>query len=106
MPGTLGYWGCGFLGLEDLQGCLHADYAEDGREYRLFVMKPGAAFWKNESGRWTVSEARDGQRLFARKVPYSGTVVLKGTEELLLGVADLEGIEEALDVLGTVGGGR
>ena len=99
VPGSVAFAGGNFLGFEDLRSCLYADYkVADGDEYRLFVMKPGAAFLRNEDGKWTQSE-QDGQMLFSRKVPYSGVVVLLGDEERLVGVSGLEKVKSATELL-------
>lgn len=99
VPGTVAFAGANYLGFEDLGGCLYADYeGGDGDVYRLFVMKPSAAFLRNERGKWTRTE-RDGRLMFAREIPYRGVVVLMGDEARLIGVSGVEGIEAATDLL-------
>lgn len=99
VPGSVAFAGANYLGFDDLRACLHADYADGtGREYSLFVMKPGTAFLRNESGKWTRAEA-DGRLTFHRKVPYRGVVALMGDQEQLLGVAGLENLAQATAVL-------
>jgi hypothetical protein len=99
VPGSVAFAGGNFLGFEDLRSCLYADYkVADGDEYRLFVMKPSAAFLRNEGGKWTQSE-QEGQMLFSRTVPYSGVVVLLGDEERLVGVSGLEKVKSATELL-------
>lgn len=99
VPGSVAFAGGNFLGFEDLRSCLYADYkgAAD-QEYRLFVMKPSAAFLRNDNGKWNQSE-QDGQMLFSREVPYSGVVVLRGGEERLIGVSGLEDVKSATKLL-------
>ena len=99
LPGTVAFAGGDFLGFEDLRACLYADYEDaDGNGYRLFVMKPSAAFLRNESGKWEKSQ-RDGRMMFMRDIPYRGVVVLMGDQERLIGVSGLEGIEPAMELL-------
>ena len=99
VPGTVAFAGGDFLGFEDLRACLYADYEDaEGNEYRLFVMKPNAAFLRNERGKWTQTE-HDGRAVFTREVPYRGVVVLMGDQERLLGVSGVEEIELATGLL-------
>ena len=99
VPGSVAFSGINFLGFEDLRGCLSADYEDaDGAAYRLFVMKPNAAFLRNDSGKWAQSE-HDGRLMFTRQIPYSGVVVLLGDEERLIGVSGVDEIEAAIEVL-------
>ena len=99
VPGSVAFTGAGFLGFSDLNACLHADYkTEAGVAYRLFVMKPGAALLRNETGRW--QQGKDGVRLvFERKIPYSGVVVLLGDEEQMIGVSGFDQAGPALELL-------
>lgn len=102
LPGTVAFAGGDFLGFEDLRACLYADYEDDGGHgYRLFVMKPGAAFLGNESGKWARSE-RDGRLMFTREIPYRGVVVLMGSPERLIGVSGFEEVEPATALLATL----
>jgi len=102
VPGTVAFAGSNFLGFEDLRACLYADYKDaSDQEYCLFVMKPGAAFLRNDDGKWTQSE-QDGRLLFTRTIPYRGVVVLMGDEERLIGVSGLEGIEPATELLSSL----
>jgi len=101
VPGSVAFAGGNFLGFEDLRACLHADYEVAGDEYRLFVMKPNAAFLRNDGGKWARSK-QDDRLLFSRSVPYRGVVVLLGDEERLLGVSGLEEIEQATALLTTL----
>ena len=99
VPGSVAFAGGNFLGFEDLRSCLYADYkVGDGDDYRLFVMKPSAAFLRNEGGKWAQSE-QDGQMLFSRFIPYSGVVVLMGDKERLVGVSGLEEVKSATELL-------
>jgi len=99
LPGTVAFAGGDFLGFEDLRACLYADYEDaDGHGYRLFVMKPNAAFLRNESGKWTQSK-HDGRLVFTREIPYRGVVVLMGEGERLIGVSGVDGIEAAIVLL-------
>jgi hypothetical protein len=103
VPGSVAYAGGNFLGFEDLKACLYADYkGDDDSEYRLFVMKPSAAFLRNETGKWTQDE-HEGESLYSRQVPYSGVVVLLGDEEQLLGVSGLDKVEPAIELLTSIG---
>jgi hypothetical protein len=103
VPGSVAYAGGNFLGFEDLRACLYADYkCEDGGEYRLFVMKPSAAFLRNENGKWTQTE-HEGKTVYSRRVPYSGVVVLLGDTERLLGVSGLDQVETATGILSSLG---
>lgn len=103
VPGSVAYAGGNFLGFEDLRACLYADYkVADAGEYRLFVMKPSAAFLRNENGKWTKSEHK-GQTLYSRKVPYSGVVVLLGDKERLLGLSGMDKVSPAVDLLTSLG---
>lgn len=103
VPGSVAYAGGNFLGFEDLKACLYADYkSDDDSEYRLFVMKPSAAFLRNETGKWTQDEL-EGKSLYSRQVPYSGVVVLLGDEEQLLGVSGLDKVESATELLTSMG---
>jgi hypothetical protein len=100
IPGTVAFTGSDYLGLEDLAACLHADYrSAAGVEYGLFVMTPSEAFLGNGSGKWKETSQGD-RRVFARKIPYRGVVVLMGDEERMVGVSGFGEVEEALAVLG------
>lgn len=102
LPGTVAFAGGDFLGFSDLKACLYADYEDaEGKEYRLFVMKPGKSFLSNEGGKWAQSEV-DGRLLFTRTIPYRGVVVLMGDQERLTGVAGFEEIEPATALLASL----
>jgi len=99
VPGTVAFAGGDFLGFEDLRACLYADYEDaEGNEYRLFVMKPSAAFLNNERGKWVQTE-HDGRLVFTREIPYRGIVVLMGDQERLLGVSGVENLDAATELL-------
>jgi hypothetical protein len=99
LPGTVAFAGGDFLGFEDLRACLYADYeGADGNGYRLFVMKPSAAFLRNERGKWAQSE-HEGRLVFTREIPYRGVVVLLGDDERLVGVSGFAEVEAAVAVL-------
>ena len=99
VPGSVAFAGGNFLGFDDLKGCLYADYKTgEVQEYRVFVMKPGATFLRNEAGKWTQSE-QDGRMLFTRKVPYRGVVVLVGDQKEMIGVSGFESVVRATELL-------
>lgn len=99
VPGTVSFTGSDYLGLEDLASCLHADYRNaEGVEYGLFVMTPTEAFLGNASGKWKESSHGD-QRVFSRKIPYRGVIVLMGDGERMIGVSGFGDVETALAVL-------
>jgi hypothetical protein len=98
-PGTVAYTGSSFLGVDDLQGCLHADYEMDGQTFQLFVMAPSKGLLANKRGKWAVTDGEDGEKVYRREVPYTGTVVLAGVGAQLLGVAGLEDGDQALALL-------
>ena len=66
------------------------------------VMKPSAAFLRNETGKWTQDE-HEGKSLYSRQVPYSGVVVLLGDEEQLLVVSGFDKVESATELLTSMG---
>jgi len=101
-PGTVAYTGSGFLGLEDLTACLHADYEVDGVPCQLFVMPPSKGLLANKHGKWVVTDGRQGQKVYIREVPYTGAVVLVGDDDQLLGVAGLADHEQALSLLNSL----
>ena len=101
-PGTVAYTGSSFLGLDDLEGCLHADYEVDGVGFQLFVMKPSKGLQGNKRGKWAVADGQNGDKVYRREIPYTGTVVLVGDDEQLLGVAGLENGDQALALLASM----
>jgi hypothetical protein len=102
VAGTVAFAGDNYLGFEDLRGCVHADYEDEKRgKYSLFVMEPSAAFLSDENGRWARTE-HDGRLRFSRSIPYRGVVVLLGDEERLLGVAGLDAVEPATELLASL----
>jgi len=101
-PGTVAYTGSSFLGIDDLEACLHADYEVDGVGFQLFVMPPSKGLLANKRGKWTVADGRNGDKVYRREIPYTGAVVLVGDDDELLGVAGLKDGDQALSLLNSM----
>jgi hypothetical protein len=95
-PGTAAFTRRDFLGLVELRDCVHASYQDQdgGSGYQLFSFRPDARFFNDPGSRWQVEDG-GGERWFWRAVPYRGLVVLRGTDTLLLGIADLDDLADA-----------
>ena len=103
VKGSVAYSGQAYLGLSELQGCLHADYAlPDGTTFSLFVLEPRRALLENISGRWTRTELPDGRFRLWREIPYAGVVVLEGNEQYMIGISGVDDVERALALLTAV----
>ena len=102
VPGSLAFTRRDFLGLAELRDCVHATYIEpeSGSQYQLFALRPDERFLADPGSRWQAQD-HDGARLLWRSIPYRGTVVMRGDESLLIGVAGLEDRDMALAVLDT-----
>lgn len=101
-PGTVAYTGTSFLGIDDLEACLHADYEVDGVDFQLFVMSPSKGLLANKRGKWTVTDGKNGDMVYRREIPYTGAVVLMGDDEQLLGVAGIEDADQAHSLLNSM----
>ena len=102
VPGSVAYSGSDFLGLEDLEACLHAEYrSAEGKEYGLFITKPTAALLRNDASKWTESN-HDEHLVYTREIPYRGLVVLMGDREQLIGVTGFSDVAQATALLETL----
>lgn len=84
VPGTERFTRRGYLGLRQLNNCLHASY-RDGQE--RFVILPDQdvtvdALWQKLASSWTPGK----QGTLEKKVPYRGVVRLRRGKEVVMGV--------------------
>jgi len=88
VPGSVAFTGSSYLGLGDLNNCLHAEYRqEDGPAYELFVMTPSTAFLKDMDRKWSRENCKAAELMIWREIPYKGVVMMRGDETQLLGVS-------------------
>jgi hypothetical protein len=90
LAGSERYTRQGYLGLKELQRCLHADYRLGETECVFFLMLPGEGESVNDLAaslgkRWQERKVK-GDTLRVRAVPYRGTVAMLITEQGLLGL--------------------
>ncbi len=104
VPHSEGYTREGFLGLQDLRNCVHADYADgDGNRYQGFrlLADPGRSLdetWEELAARWQEVPDTDPP-LLIRKIPYQGPVGLARTEEGIFGVTGPKQEARLIEVL-------
>ncbi len=99
VEGSEGYTRRSFLGLSELQNCLHAEYrpAKGGEPFLLFSILPGPGekiedAWKRLAAKWKPVRAGESEALH-RTVPYRGEVVVVKSPDGLLGAADAGDLE-------------
>ncbi len=108
VAGSGGYTASGYLGLGELNHCLHARYElADGKEYRVFVLLPESrksitAIWQELILAWEPATNTTDLALY-RKIPYQGVVGVFLTQRGILGVADAESVEEMVSAVGELG---
>jgi hypothetical protein len=105
VPSSIRFTRRGYMGLRELQGCLHAAYREQSRRksYEVFVLLPGGkrslgAIWRHLAARWKRHRG-GGLTVLSRKVPYRGTVAVVRTSRGIYGASHPKGIEEVLEIL-------
>jgi len=106
IPDSEGYVASGFLGLNELNRCLHASYEAEGSEpYEVFHLFPPpgetvASTWSILAGKW--QPATFGERpVLIRQVPYRGLVGLMLTTEGIVGGIGGETQEQLFTILAT-----
>ncbi len=106
VPGSVGFARRDFLGLAELRNCLHATYRQpDGpAEYQVFLLWPDERFFAGLGPRWQVEQAAAG-RLLWREVPYRGLVVMLEDAATLIGVAGLDDLDAARQLLASLSAG-
>ncbi len=99
IAGSEGYTPKGFLGLQELPSCLHADYAfSDKITGKVFIIASdsGAAeTWQALAKKWKAKEMA-GQSVLLKTVPYKGSIGIAKTESGLIGIS---GFESEADLL-------
>jgi hypothetical protein len=100
VPGSLAYTRKSYLGLSELQNCLHAEYtSESGKKYQLFtIIDQADRTWKELSGKWKSVEHKAGPVL-TRSVPYRGLVAIVSTKKGIFGAVDVGDAKATLAVL-------
>jgi len=104
IAGSEAYERQNYLGLGDLDQCVHARYTlDDQAEYQVFLVIPRgekaiAATWQRLVTRWKSKRHRKTDVLY-KNVPYTGFVGVTRAEAGLIGVAGLEELGELLDRL-------
>jgi hypothetical protein len=91
VPGSEGYTRESYLGLSELDSCVHATYGEGDAERQVFIIATDEgdsadAAWKRLASSWTAVE-HEGFPVLAKRVPYSGLVGVKRTADGIVGVA-------------------
>jgi len=92
VSGSEGYTRESYLGLSELDSCVHATYEDAGKEHQVFVIAPAVGVsadtvWKQLSSSWTAVE-HEGFAILAKRVPYRGLVGVKKGKGGISGVAD------------------
>ncbi len=101
IAGTEGYVAQGYLGLKDLNHCLHATCElGEGRSYQVFLVFPAigqtvASTWSHLAKTWQPTSGAAGPTL-VRSIPYRGLAGLTLTSAGILGVAGAENQDELL----------
>jgi hypothetical protein len=102
VKGTEGYTRSSYLGLGELDRCVHATYRNQaGAERQVFQIVPEGsvdAAWQALASRWT-AVAHEAFPVLARKVPYRGLVGVRRVGDRIVGVADAADTAELLDRL-------
>jgi len=101
IAGTEGYIAEGYLGLKDLNHCLHATCElGEGRSYQVFLVFPAtgqtvASTWSHLAKTWQPASGAAGPAL-VRSIPYRGLAGVILTSSGILGVAGAENQDELL----------
>lgn len=84
LAGPVKYTPEGFLGLSELNDCLHAEYAGDkGKRYTIFVVLSAGA-WEVLAKKWKAGK----HEVLTREVPYRGLVAVARAGSRVYGIAD------------------
>lgn len=104
VPGSLRFTRMAFLGLSELEDCIHAQYGTDkGGKYQVFRIAPlqgrtAGQVWERLAKKWqTVPTGR--LPTLMRTVPYTGNVTVMRTSDAIVGVAGLPDLATARQVL-------
>jgi hypothetical protein len=102
IDGSIGYTRKSYLGLSELEGCLHADYqaGKEGKPYQLFSIltnptnlanglsaKNSEDLWKTLAAKWKPAKHEKLSALI-RDIPYRGPVAVALTPAGIYGVTD------------------
>jgi len=104
IAGTAKYITRGYMGVGELNRVLYAVYRDaEGNSYRCFLMLPSTDEpigdkWQSLSGKW-LSVDLQGQAVFLRDVPYSGSIGVIRKDRYILGVSGIEDRKVILDRL-------
>jgi len=110
VAGSSNYTREALYGLAELNGCVHAAYADGaGSEYQAFVMLPSEELtaddaWQKLATRWKEIDL-GGEPVLFREVPYSGLVGVIRSNDGIIGVANAADEEQLLDLLGRFAAG-
>ncbi len=92
VDGTVGFALDAFLGLDELDRCVHADYRDaDGDTFTRFIIQPAqgetaGAVWQQLAGSWQLDRA-GGLDILHREIPYTGLVGVVSGDGHLAGAA-------------------
>lgn len=106
IPDSEGYVASGFLGLNELNRCLHASYeAEDSEPYQIFLLFPPpgdtvASTWSILSGKWQPAMFAE-RPVLTRQVPYQGLAGLMLTGDGIVGGIGGETREQLFTIFAT-----
>jgi hypothetical protein len=107
VAGSVKYTPEGYLGLGELEDCLHAEYTgEAGKKFQVFVItKEGA--WDSLAKKWKAF-VRGEMKVLTREVPYRGLVAAARVGSRVYGVVDagdatLETLERVLSDVQSAG---
>ena len=102
IDGSIGYTRKSYLGLSELEGCLHADYqaGKEGKRYQLFTFLTSSTnpanglsarnsedLWKTLAAKWKPAKHEKLSALI-RDIPYRGPVAVALTPGGIYGVTD------------------
>ena len=93
IPESEGFMRIGFLGLSELNNCIHAAYIDDSkREFQMFVILPleettNETIWDTLSQKWKKSDAMK-HPVYSKKIPYKGVTGVMQIDGKIVGVTD------------------
>ena len=103
-PGSERYTRIGFLGLTELNHCIHADYTnQNNKKFQYFIMLPKGdetteSTWEKLAKKWKKSDHKKFS-LLVKKVPYKGLNAVALMGDKIIGVTDCENEQQAIQRL-------
>lgn len=104
IPGSEGYTRVAFIGLAELNHCIHAKYSDQNdKKFQYFIVLPiegktKDSVWQELTKKWKTLE-HENYSILVKNVPYKGLNAVALVDEKIIGVTNCENENQALERL-------